>query len=397
MKRFTRPLSMLLALALILSVCACGKSPLKKSTQSEKGISAENMQIGVLLPDSAASGGQSYFHLLGIEKAMDTLKITKEPILQKNITDVRFTQAEKLSVSEAPETTEEPTTEKPTEPETFTDKDGNVFIHAVPIKPSKKPTASEAMAELLDAGCNIFVAVDPIYDDFTAWVAAQYPDKYFLQYRGTHTELDNLQPYGDDLYEAFYLAGAAAAAAGAKNIGFVAGRRTELNRNYINAFALGAAKGSAEAKVTARFTGTDFDLSLERTVPETLLKKDKCDGIAQSVYTALPQVTAADADNTLCIGFGYDMAADGGEKNLCSVVYHFDVYFTEVLTALRDGTFTAKPYVGNTANGMVGLSAIRSKDEKVQAKVTALQKSLGEGNIQIRLPQKGYCKNVTVK
>lgn len=390
MKRITRILSLCLAAVLALSCFGCGNKPAKPDDSGVSALPVADMKIGVLFSDNATANGQAYFHNLGIEDAAKSLSVKTEQILYKNnITDVAFDAEGQLTTTTAPmesaTDTAEPTTEKKTEPESFTDDEGNIVIVATPVKPKPSETAVEAVADLLEKGCNILIATDAIYDDFTAWLATQYKDLIILQYNGTHTDLANVQPYSVNLYEAFYMAGAVAGAIGAKNIGFVAGVKNQQAVQNINAFALGCAKYQKDAKVTARYTGVAFDLSLERTVPETLIAKDKCDMIVQSVFTALPQAVASNPnkeykfDPVPCIGFGYDMAADGGKQSVCSVVYNFGVYFEKALTALRDGTFEATAFVGGVTDGTVGLSNLYTDNTKAAEAQNAVAKAFADG------------------
>lgn len=416
MKRFTRLLALCLVGVLALSCFGCtGKKPSAPSKASLPAITAADMKIGVLCTDNATANGQAYFHKVGIEDAAKALSLKEEQILYKyNITDVAFDAQGKLTTTTtttAPNEsttakTDKTTTAKATEPESFTDDEGNIIIVATPIQPKPAETAVEAVADLLDKGCNILIATDAVYDDFTAWLATQYKDLVILQYNGTHTDLDNVQAYSVNLYEAFYMAGAVAGAVGAKNIGFVAGVKNKESVQNINAFALGCAKYNKDAKVNVRYTGVALDLSLERTIPETMLTKDKCDLIAQSVFTALPQAVASNQNNEYkadpipCIGFGYDMLADGGKQSVCSVVYNFGVYFEKALTALKDGVFETTAYVGGVTDGVVGLSELHTKNTKAAQAQSATAKAFADGTDifdGFTAAKGGYAANVTVK
>ena len=174
----------------------------------------------------------------------------------------------------------------------------------------------------------------------------------------------------------------------------------------INAFALGCAKYNKDAKLTVRYTNVPFDLSLERTIPETLIEKDKCDLIAQSVLTALPQAVASNQDGeykfepVACIGFGYDMAADGGKQSVCSVMFDFGIYFEKALSALTDGTFEATAYVGGITDGVVTLSKLYTDSAKAAEAQKAVADAFAKGLDVFEgvTAAKGeYAANVTVK
>ena len=393
MKRFC--LIILLILALLCGCCGCG----------QKGASGSGRQlkIGALFTDKANATGVSHFHLLGLQKAAESLKLA-EPLCKYNITDVSFDASEPVT---AVETTKPDETTSQPEPESYTAEDGEVIIRGVPIQEPMPESGVSAAADLIAQGCNVIVATDPVYDELTAFLAQEFKKVTFLQYRGTHTDLKNLQSFSDELYEAFYLAGAVAGSESVKQIGFTARKGDADETDCINAFALGAAKTNPDAAICVRMTHVDFDLYLERTVPLELIGKDKCTLLAQSVFTALPLSVAAGTDSEddrkplPCIGFGYDMQADGGEKYLCSVVYHFDAYYAQALQALRDGKFDASPYTGGVGDGVVGLSALQNASEKTKASVQKLTDEFKNGTLHPLegfTPEKnGYAANVTVR
>lgn len=390
MKRFC--LIILLA-ALLCGCCGCGK-------KAAPGNGGAQLKIGVLFVDKADATGASHFHLLGIRKAAEALKLT-EPVCKYNVTDVSFDASEPLTV---PETEPAETTSSP-EPESYTTEDGEVILRGVPIPEETPESGAAAAADLIAQGCNVIVATDPIYDDLTAFLAQEFKKVTFLQYRGTHTDLKNLQSFSDKLYEAFYLAGAVAGSEGVKQIGFTARKGDADETDCINAFALGAAETNPGAAIRVRMLHVNFDLYLERAVPLELIEEDKCALLAQSVYTALPLSVAAgtdsenDRDPLPCIGFGYDMQADGGEKYLCSVVYNFDAYYTEALQALKDGTFDASPYTGGVREGVVGLSALQNASDKTKAALQKLTEAFKNDTLHPLegfTPEKnGYAANVT--
>ncbi len=397
-------IALLLCLALILALVGCGKSA-NNGKSSAKVIPADEIKIGVLLPDSGNASGPSGYQMQGIEQIMETFHLDESKLLiKKNVTDTSFEENDKLSNETTVTEEEKETTAK--EPESFTDDKGNVIIEAIPAKLPQRETAKQAMSDLLDKGCNVIIATDAIYDNFTAWCAKQYKKVFFLQYRGTHEDFGNLQSYSDKIYEGFYLAGAVAAMSGSQHPGFVAGIKNKESAKLVNAFALGAQKFNSDIKVTARFTNVPLDLSLERTLPLALIQTDKCDFITQSVVTALPQAVASNQGKEYkikpvqCIGYGYDMQADGGKSNLCPVVYHFDAYFESALSSIIDRTFPNSPFLGGVKEGVVGLSELRTKNQEVTDGVQKLLDAFKNDQVNISDTldtMHPFADNVTVK
>lgn len=384
-------LAVLLVLALLCGCCSCGKS----RTNHE-------LKIGALFSDNADATGISHYHLLGLQKTAEEMDLG-EPVCKFALTDVSFD----ASVPVTAGTTKVPETTAAPEPESYTAADGEVILRGVPIEEKAPESAVAAAADLIGQGCNVIVAADPVFDDLTAYLAGQFDDVTFLQYGGTHTDQKNLQCFSDNLYEAFYLAGAVAGCEDIKQIGFTGRTGNNAEKDCINAFALGVSKTNPDAAIDLRLTNVEFDLYLERTVPLELIETDKCGLLAQSVYTALPVCVAAGTDGENgrdplpCIGFGYDMQADGGERYLCSVVFDFSVYYTAALTALRDGTFDASPYTGGVREGIVGLSTLQHASDKAKKTLQSLLESAQQDRLHplegFTPAQNGYADNITAR
>ncbi|MBR5619220.1 MAG: BMP family ABC transporter substrate-binding protein [Clostridia bacterium] len=394
MKR-TMP-AVLLVLAILCGCCGCGQG------ENPRKHGVEELKIGALFSDTAGATGISYYHLLGLQRAAKAMKLP-DPLCKYSVTDVSFDDSEPITA-----TTAKPTeAARESEPESYTTEDGEVIVRAVPIDEKENESAVSAAADLIGQGCSVIVATDPIYDDLTAFLAQNFKKVTFLQYRGTHTDLKNLQSYSDNLYEAFYLAGAVAGCEGAKQIGFTARKGERDEADCINAFALGVAKNNPDAVINLRMTHVDFDLYQERTVPMELIEKDKCTLLAQSVFTALPVTVAAGAeakkgrDPLPCFGFGYDMQADGGERYLGSVVFDFSIYYTEALTALSDGSFSAEPYVGGVKQGVVRLTTLQHASEKTKSEMQTLVLAFKKDALHplegFKPEKNGYAANITVR
>ncbi len=393
-----RMIAAALVCAVLCALCACGKK------EKEKPASSEPMQVkvGALFADSASSTSFSHFHKLGLEKAAEALELD-EPVCKYNVTDVSFDPDTSVTATSAAESE----STDPPEPESYTTEDGEVIVRGIPVETPTPESAVSAAADLIDQGCSVIVATDPVYDELTAFLAEQFNDVIFLQYRGTHTDLPNLQSFSENAYEAFYLAGAVAGCENIKRIGFTArtGSREEID--CINAFALGAAKYCTDAEVIVRLTHVDLDLELERSLTLALVEKDECKLLAQSVFTALPATVAAGTDAGYkhaplpCVGYGYDMMADGGSKYLCSVVFDFSAYYRAAFKALADGSFDASPYAGGVREGIVKLSALQHASEKAKTTLVALKEEYKNGTLHplegFKPAKNGYASNVTIR
>jgi basic membrane protein A len=55
------------------------------------------------------------------------------------------------------------------------------------------------------------------------------------------------------------------------------------------------------------------------------------------------------------------MSSDAPEAALTSILINWGVYYTGLVKSVIDGTFTAAPYFGGLAEGMVGLAPLNQK------------------------------------
>ena len=172
MKKFV---ALLLALAMVFALCACGNS---NSAAPKQDDAAESSQ-----PSDNASENQSAADL-------SALKVGFIFLHDENSTyDLNFMNAAK----EACETLGVE----------------SVFKTNIP----EDQSCYEAAAELADAGCNIVFADSFGHEDYIIQAAKEFPEVQFCHSTGTkaHTEgLDNYHNAFASIYEGRYLAGVAA-------------------------------------------------------------------------------------------------------------------------------------------------------------------------------------------
>ncbi|MCR5484586.1 MAG: BMP family ABC transporter substrate-binding protein, partial [Clostridiales bacterium] len=414
-------------LALSLCSCGAdgGKSGGKNSGKSNTsaGESVNDLKIGVLYDDAANANCASYYQKQGIMKAAEELKLDSNKIIEKiEVTNVYFDANDKFSLkttdatnekdtkkadkttAEAKETTavKDETTKaettakataakdttketkaKDTKTTTAKAKDTKATAakakkekaettekavptqQAVTLPPVVHETALDAVRSLVNDKCNVIIMTSRAYKNITEYLAPQLEDVIFIQYGTVDKELDNLLSYTDRMYEALYVEGAAAAKLSKSgNLGYIATVASSAVKDNVNAFYAGAASINKKASVFFTTIDTNFDLVLETTKTEALIKKNKCDVIAQNVYTALPQV-AAEKAKKYCFGFGYDMSSDAPKFAVSAAIWNWDVYFTQIFKEIKADEITSKVYSGGIKEGLVGLSAVRIDNDAV--------------------------------
>ncbi|NLO46618.1 MAG: BMP family ABC transporter substrate-binding protein [Clostridiales bacterium] len=365
-------LTLMLMSAVVMSMGGCkGRKNEDPSKSAVGAIAADELKIGLLFPDSANAASAYYYQLKGITSAMEKagLDVESQLIVKRSVSDVSFDAQKDFSLNISVPSTEQ-SVENTKESETQESRNA-----------AKKQTALEAAAVMVSDGCNVIVAASDIYAELTEYLAENLSDTFFLQYGKSAAELPNLKSYSDRIYEAFYLAGVAAAkASDEKTAGFICGENNSYVKDYVNAFANGMAAEDDKSSVIFASTGVRLDLVLERTLTERLISEHKCSSVAQSVITALPQV-AAESGKVFCFGFGYDMSPDAKEYNVFSVIWKWDVFFEQMIKDITEGSFSSTPYDGGLAEGLVDITKIRTDGDDLSAAVGDAKSKIISGEI----------------
>ncbi len=381
---FRKSISLCLVLSVLFTVgtmsgCGGGSDTDKTTEPAEavlEAVAAKDLKIGVLVPESSNATSVFFYQLSGLEKAAEATKldVANQIVIKKTVSDITFDAKKSFSAQTTATTTETETSEKTTKADKKATTSKSIAI--------KNETVLEAVASLVSGDCHVIVAVSEIYNEITAYLAGQLPDTVFLQYGKGSTKLANLKYYSDRMYEAFYLAGTAAATLSKnKTAGFVRAETSNTSAAYVNAFANGMTAADAKSSVKLATTGVKLDLVLERTLAEGLITDGKCDVITQSVVTALPQV-AAETGKKYCFGFGYDMSPDAPKYSVFSVVWNWDVFFKSVITDITAGKLTSKAYNGGLSDGLVGITKIYIENEALTKAVSDAKAKIISGEIK---------------
>ena len=328
MKKFV---ALLLALAMVFALCACGNS---NSAAPKQDDAAESSQ-----PSDNASENQSAADL-------SALKVGFIFLHDENSTyDLNFMNAAK----EACETLGVE----------------SVFKTNIP----EDQSCYEAAAELADAGCNIVFADSFGHEDYIIQAAKEFPEVQFCHSTGTkaHTEgLDNYHNAFASIYEGRYLAGVAAGlklnemidngdfAAEDAKIGYVgAFTYAEVVSGYTS-FFLGARSVCPTATMEVTFTGSWYDETAEKEAANKLIEGG-CVLISQHA-DSMGAPTACETAGVPNVSYNGSTEAACPNTFLVSSRVNWEPYFEYAIKCVADGTPIDTDWCGTLETGSVELS-----------------------------------------
>ena len=332
MKKFV---ALLLALAMVFALCACGNS---NSAAPKQDDAAESSQ-----PSDNASENQSAADL-------SALKVGFIFLHDENSTyDLNFMNAAK----EACETLGVE----------------SVFKTNIP----EDQSCYEAAAELADAGCNIVFADSFGHEDYIIQAAKEFPKVQFCHSTGTkaHTEgLDNYHNAFASIYEGRYLAGVAAGlklnemidngdfAAEDAKIGYVgAFTYAEVVSGYTS-FFLGARSVCPTATMEVTFTGSWYDETAEKEAANKLIGNG-CKLISQHA-DSMGAPTACETAGVPNVSYNGSTEAACPNTFIVSSRINWAPYYEYAITAVMNGETIDADWTGTLATGSVVLTDINT-------------------------------------
>lgn len=301
------------------------------NTTNAKGIKKEDIKIGVLyISDPAEGSGYSYTHDLGILGMQSNLDLSNSQIERKIVNDA--------------------------------DTEGT----------------KAAIEEFISNGCNVIFSTSWGYMNTTAEMAEKYPNVYFSHGTGYMSNGKNFNNYFGRIYQARYLSGIVAGMNTTTNkIGYVAAQDNSNSEvtGGIDAFAIGVASVNPNAKVYVSVTNSWYDPPKEEAATRKLLDMG-CDVMTQHCDTPYP-LTLAQEYGVYGIGYNSDMSKDVPKACLCSVIWHWNAYYTAVIDSIIDGTWNGENYYGGMKEGLVEVTDLASfcakgTQEKVSEATSAI-------------------------
>lgn len=349
MKKFTKALSLLLALAMVFALAACSgtgdtdelsvSNTNAASGSSFAPVAKDKIKVGVIhIGNPKDTAGYTHAHDQGIVQMQSQLGLRDDQIIRKN-----------------------------------------------DVNDQDKTAIETAITECIEEGCNIIFGTSYGYMDTMEQLAAAHPDVIFSHCSGYKNNGKNLNNYFGRIYEARYLTGIAAGLKTKSNkIGYVAAQGSENPEvtGGIDAFALGVKSVNPDAKVYVKVTNTWFDPQKEKSAAISLLDAG-CDIIAQHQDTAQPQIAAQERNVWGC-GYNSDMTAEAPKAHLTAPIWNWGVYYTQAVQQVIEGKWTPTNYFDGMKEGLVGISPLsESCAEGTKEAIEKAQAAIIDGTLKV--------------
>ncbi len=350
MKTFRKVLAILLALAFVFGLAACGGNENNPATESDANVeqtvaAGEKIKVGFI-----------YLH-------------------DENSTyDNNFIKAAKAACEAL----------------------GVEYISKVNIPEGAE--CKEAALDLVDNGCNIIFADSFGHEPYMVEAAKECPDVEFCHATGTtaHTQdLPNFHNAFASIYEGRYLAGVAA---GMKlNEMIAAGKITadQAKMGYVGAwtyaevvsgytsFYLGAKSVCPSVTMEVQFTGSWYDEMAEKEAAELLIS-NKCVLISQHA-DSWGAPTACETAGVPNVSYNGSTVSACPNTFIISSRINWEPYFKYMIESVMNGTEIADDWCGGIAEGSVELSEINNAAAAAGTaeKIEEVKAGLADGSIKV--------------
>ncbi len=291
MKKFLKLFTVFAAMALMLSLVACGETPQEKKAEEPAPKAeapkeeAKTVKAGFVYVSPVGDAGYSYAHDLG-RKAVDGLDFVT-----------------------------------------------TAFVESVP----EGADSERVIRNMARKGFDIIFTTSFGYMDPTMKVAKEFPDVHFMHCSGFQ-KAANVSNYFGRIYQARYLTGLVAGSMTKTNtLGYVAAYPIPEVIRGINAFTLGVREVNPDAEVRVVWTKTWYDPALEKDAAKSLLDAG-CDVIAQHQDSPAPQEAAQEA-GAYSVGYNSDMSSFAPKAHLTSAMWNWGPTYVKMVTETRDGTW----------------------------------------------------------
>ena len=330
-------LALVLALCMVLSLCACGQSVGEAAPEASQAESAAASAADTAASDVTKVG----FVYIGNDSEAYTANFI---VAEKAIADQFGDKVECIAKYDVPE-------------------DG----------------VEDPLRELCDAGCKIIFTTSFGYSDVTKEMAQQYPDIQFCQATGVNAAaepvLDNYHNYMGHIYQGRYVAGIVAGMKLQEMINDGKVKENEAKLGYVaafpyaevisgyTAFLMGVLSIVPTATMEVQYANSWGDYDTEKTMATALIE-DGCVIISQHSDTEGPaeacEAAMANGTEVYCVSYNQDMTDIAPNTCLISSRQDYAPYEIAAVQAAMDGTAIATDEGAGFEKGWVAMTALNT-------------------------------------
>ena len=218
--------------------------------------------------------------------------------------------------------------------------------------------AEQVIRALARKGFDLIVTTSFGFMDPTETVAKEFPKIKFVHvsgYKKNDTNFGNAFGAMEDMkYLAGMIAGARAKADGNPRLGYIAPFPIPEVIRLGNALMLGARQICPECTLEVRWMNSWFDPGKEQEAAESMFNAG-VQVVVTGADTTGP-ITVAGQKGKWAIGYDSDNACDANKARCLTVPYwKWGVYYQDLVTQLRAGTWKPSAFYGEPSSGLLGL------------------------------------------
>jgi len=244
------------------------------------------------------------------------------------------------------------------------------------------------LQELVDANCDVIIAVGFNLVDDVNEIANANPDKNFVTIDGYSMGATNLKTVAFAMDESSYLAGYLAAAySKTKIIGTFGGEKIEVLYPFMSGYYYGAQAWAAEFGQPVTVVGWDpetqngdfvnswIDTGVAKSISLAQLEAgaDVIFPVAGGLFSATAEAIAETGADAVMFGVDADVVLTSpqfSEVVLVSVEKRMtNATFEIIRETLETGIFNTDTYIGTLANGGTGLSSFYDFDDLIESSI----------------------------
>lgn len=321
-----KSLAILLSLAMLLSMGACGGTKSNDNgagkadnaatapAEGKEGVTMDNIKLGFVHISDPSDMGYTYNHDMGTKKMQKNLGLRDDQIINKyNI--------------------------------------------------SEDDACDTALRELVDAGCNVIFATSFGFEDYVLAVAKEYPNVQFCHatgFKAASSGLSNVHNYFGKIYQARYLSGIAAGLKTKSNkLGYVAAMPYAECISGYDAFYLGALSVNPKVTMDVIYTNSWNNPTAEAQAAQALIDRG-CDVLGQHADSTATQTTA-EANKVWGVGYNSDMIQAVPNGVLTSAVWDWSIYLTYAVKSIVEKTALPADWSGGLAESVCDISPLNEK------------------------------------